>query len=135
MQTINIRIVLTMQTTMEKQRTIKISLIKKNKRDEKPHRVSMKEMNRSSSSVWFSGVAKGCQRKIPCCHTLEEGALRSTTLTPSLCLAPGASNKITYFSNMTRTTLLRERRDGDGFFYWTSGYTRATCTYLNNSYI
>jgi len=25
------------------------------------------------------GAAKGCRRKIPCCHTLEDGALRSTT--------------------------------------------------------
>ena len=58
----------------------------------------------SSSSVRFWRAAKGFQRKIPCCHTLEERALRSTTLAPPLCFAPSAPNKITYFVTMTRTT-------------------------------
>ena len=52
---------------------------------------------KSSSNVRFWRAAKGFQRKIPCCHTLEERALRSTTLAPPLCFAPSAPNKITFF--------------------------------------
>ena len=50
-----------------------------------------------SSSVRFWGAAKSCQRKISCCHMLEEGVLRSTTLAPPLYFAPSVSNKIIYF--------------------------------------